>query len=52
MTYYKLPEDLLKALKDYLSGHPYAAVANAMAALDKLEPIEEVAPKLEAVKEG
>ena len=50
MMYYKLPEDLLKALKDYLGTHPYAAVANAMEALDKLEPLEEVAPKLEAVE--
>ena len=49
MKHYKLPEDLLIGLKDYLSRQPYAAVANAMAALSNLEPVEEETPALHGV---
>ena len=38
---YKLPEEVLKGILAYLYQRPYAEVAQGIAALSKLEKIEE-----------
>lgn len=39
---YKLPDNLLQALADYLSRRPYAEVFQLINALSRLEKVEEV----------
>lgn len=41
MKFYALPDDLRRALMEYLSGQPYAAVKDGMQALEQLQELQE-----------